>query len=70
LAIDVTDEGRLTLDQATLFERGASTGGGSGIGLSLARQLMQAVGGRLVLAARAPTTFTLLLTPHDVGPLS
>jgi len=69
LAIDVTDEGRLTLDQATLFERGASTGGGSGIGLSLARQLMQAVGGRLVLAARSPTTFTLLLTPHDVGPL-
>ncbi len=68
LAIDVADEGTLALDTELLFRRGSSSNG-SGIGLALARQLTNAVGGRLVLARRTPTTFTLLLTEPDLGPV-
>nr|WTB09134.1 ATP-binding protein [Streptomyces antimycoticus] len=61
-AVDVSDEGSLALDRRAVFERGATTSrAGSGIGLTLAREMAEAAGGRLTLARTAPTTFTLLL---------
>ncbi|KUJ66015.1 histidine kinase [Streptomyces albus subsp. albus] len=63
VAIDIADEGTLRLDPVAAFERGATTGGGAGIGLHLAREMAEAAGGRLTLARTAPTTFTLLLPP-------
>ncbi|TWE15657.1 sensor histidine kinase [Kitasatospora atroaurantiaca] len=63
LALDIADEGTLTLDPKTVFDRGTTTGPGTGIGLALARDLAETAGGRLTLAKTAPTIFTLLL-PH------
>ncbi|MFF1419912.1 sensor histidine kinase [Streptomyces sp. NPDC058280] len=63
LALDVADEGTLTLDAEALFDRGTTTGPGEGIGLSLAADLAEAAGARLSLTRRTPTRFTLLL-PH------
>ncbi|MGW4758260.1 sensor histidine kinase [Streptomyces chartreusis] len=61
VALDVRDEGHLTAD-ADIFERGHSRAGtGAGIGLSIARDLATAIGGRLTLATEEPTTFTLLI---------
>ncbi|MGW3624244.1 sensor histidine kinase [Streptomyces sp. NPDC000880] len=63
LALDIADEGTLTLAPKSLFERGTTTGPGEGIGLSLAADLAEAIGGRLSLTQAEPTRFTLLL-PH------
>ncbi|MFF3559572.1 sensor histidine kinase [Streptomyces sp. NPDC002574] len=63
VAVDVEDEGTLTLDPHALFSRGTTTGHGSGIGLALAREMAAAADGRLTLARAHPATFTLLL-PH------
>jgi signal transduction histidine kinase len=63
LAVDVADEGTIRVDPADLFARGRSGGDGHGIGLALARSMADAGGGRLVITSRAPTTFTLYLTP-------
>ncbi|MFI1094836.1 sensor histidine kinase [Streptomyces sp. NPDC020917] len=65
LAIDVADEGTVPMSSTALFERGATTGDGTGIGLSLARDLAEAAGGRLTLASSRPTVFTLLLPQPD-----
>ncbi|MEU1618740.1 ATP-binding protein [Streptomyces sp. NPDC005722] len=64
LAVDVEDEGTLTLDPTVLFSRGTTTGQGSGIGLALAREMAAAADGRLALTRDRPTTFTLLLPHH------
>lgn len=65
VAVDIGDEGRLTVDARTLFERGTTTGPGPGIGLSLATDLADSAGARLSLSRRAPTRFTLLLPRTD-----
>jgi signal transduction histidine kinase len=68
LALDIADEGTSDGDSARLFERGHTEGGaGTGIGLALARDLAVSLGGRLSLANRAPTTFTLLLPVRAAG---
>ncbi|MFF9128262.1 histidine kinase dimerization/phospho-acceptor domain-containing protein [Streptomyces sp. NPDC014889] len=68
LAFDVADEGTVDGDGTRLFERGLSSdSAGTGIGLALARDLTVSLGGRLVLAGGAPTTFTLLLPIRREG---
>jgi signal transduction histidine kinase len=66
-AIDISDEGTgLDDDQTDLLDR--RTAKGHGIGLSLARDLAEAEGGRLRLSSRTPTTFTFFLpTPPPPG---
>lgn len=64
LAVDVGDEGTCDGEQDDPDgPRQAHEGhvDGHGIGLTLASDLAASVGGRLVLTARRPTTFTLLL---------
>ncbi|NMM24846.1 MAG: HAMP domain-containing histidine kinase [Phycicoccus sp.] len=66
LAVDVADEGSITIEPAVVFDRGTSEDEGPGIGLALARSLAEASGGRLVLAHRSPATFTLFLPAGTV----
>lgn len=63
VAIDVSDEGPgLTGDPESVFARRSPAASGHGIGLSLARSLAVADGGRLVLTGTGPgPTFSLLL---------
>ncbi|MCZ4101644.1 MULTISPECIES: HAMP domain-containing sensor histidine kinase [Streptomyces] len=65
IAVDVTDEGTLRIAPRAAFERGTTTGFGSGIGLAVARELAEAAGGRLTVSATDPTAFTLLLPGPD-----
>lgn len=70
LAVDVVDEGTIAQEFSVdaLFVRGATTrndASSGGLGLSLARSLAEQAGGRLLLAARTPTTFTLVLPGVD-----
>jgi len=68
VTLGVEDEGSGIAPDAesTIFERGASSAGGSGIGLHLARVLAVAEGGQLRLARRAPPRFELTI-PHRGG---
>jgi signal transduction histidine kinase len=61
--VTVADEGAGIPEEAeqAIFERGSSLAGGSGVGLHLARALVEADGGRIVLASRAPTRFEIRL---------
>lgn len=69
VAVDVSDEGTgISEPEATLFARRAQ-GNGHGIGLALARRLIEAEDGRLQLSSRAPAVFTLLLPVEDDAPL-
>lgn len=63
VVIEVSDEGPGVDDDIApyIFDRHVSAGGGTGLGLSLARDLIAADGGRLELAARQPATFAIFL---------
>jgi signal transduction histidine kinase len=69
VAVDVADEGRSIplLHADRVFARGY--GSDTGIGLSVARAVAEADGGRVVLRHHDPTTFSLLLlTTRTVAP--
>jgi signal transduction histidine kinase len=61
VAIEVSDEGRISTDGTDLFRRGVTGRAGSGVGLGLARDLAESRGGRLSLTSTDPTVFSLLL---------
>jgi signal transduction histidine kinase len=59
--LTVTDDGSCNAPEDVLFGRRRSDGGGSGIGLHLARTVAEADGARLRRTSEVPTTFELLL---------
>jgi signal transduction histidine kinase len=71
VTLAIEDEGAgVSADvEHAIFERGASDGGGSGIGLHLAQVLSVAEGGQLRLARPSPPRFELVL-PRGSGPVA
>jgi signal transduction histidine kinase len=69
VAVRVTDEGAGVAAGAeeAIFERSSSERGGTGLGLGLARGLIEADGGRVRLVDPCPATFEILL-PRDPAP--
>ena len=63
VVIDVSDEGPGIVPgmEPDIFTRSVSTGDGTGVGLHLARMLMEAHGARLDLASPRPATFRVVL---------
>lgn len=66
VAIDVSDEGSLPVGP-DLFERREPDAEGHGIGLALARRLVEAEGGRLQLTRSDPTRLTVFLPVGTPG---
>jgi signal transduction histidine kinase len=71
VVVEVSDTGPGVPDELAphIFERGFSGGGSTGVGLALARALVEADGGRLELSNRRPAVFSLFLKvprPSDV----
>jgi signal transduction histidine kinase len=62
----VRDEGPTALESSQIFARRSSSTRGHGIGLALARSLVEAEGGRLTLVSDEPTTTFSLLLPTGV----
>jgi signal transduction histidine kinase len=71
LVIEVRDQGQGIIgDPARLFDRRTGTTPGRGIGLALARSLVEAEGGRLLLTGVRPAAFALVLPSESpVGPV-
>ncbi|GAA1035530.1 ATP-binding protein [Amycolatopsis albidoflavus] len=74
VVIEVADTGSGVPDEIAphIFERGFSGGGSTGVGLALARALVEADGGRLELSNKRPAIFSLFLKvprPDEVGEL-
>lgn len=63
VVVEVADEGPGVPDDIAprIFEREVTSGAGTGLGLSLARDLVAADGGRLELAQRRPPVFAVFL---------
>ncbi|MGV9713487.1 sensor histidine kinase [Gordonia sp. NPDC003424] len=63
LRITVADDGAGVDDELVglIFRRGFSAGRGNGVGLSLARALVEADGGRLELTSRRPAVFSIVV---------
>lgn len=63
IQIQIGDEGDGVSDEIAgrIFDRGATSGAGTGLGLSVARDLAASDGGRLELSRRVPAVFTLYL---------
>jgi signal transduction histidine kinase len=63
VVIEVSDSGGGVPDElaAHIFERGVSGSGSTGLGLALARALIDSDGGRLELSTARPPTFTVFL---------
>ncbi|GAB3296076.1 ATP-binding protein [Parasphingorhabdus pacifica] len=61
--VEVSDSGSGVPDEIVpyVFERGFSGGGSTGVGLALARALVEADGGRLELSLARPATFEIFL---------
>ena len=72
VVIEIADEGPGVSDKLAprVFERGVTSGGGTGLGLTVARDLLAADGGRLELAQRRPPVFAVFLSglPHSLDP--
>lgn len=71
VVVEVSDAGQGVPDELAghIFERGVSGGGSTGVGLALARALIDADGGRLELSTARPATFAVFLPvprAHDV----
>ncbi|MEV7012402.1 ATP-binding protein [Streptosporangium sp. NPDC051022] len=67
IVIEVADEGNGVSDELAgrIFERNVSGAGGTGLGLTLARALAAADGGRLELVRPRPAVFALFLRQVD-----
>jgi signal transduction histidine kinase len=67
--VDVADQGGGISDKLAphIFDRGFSGAGSTGVGLALARALVEADGGRLDLQRRRPATFALFLPTEPDG---
>ncbi|WP_280475302.1 sensor histidine kinase [Nocardia farcinica] len=63
VCVEVADEGEGVRDELAphIFDRGFSAGGSTGVGLALARALIEADGGRLELQRRRPALFRVFL---------
>jgi len=63
VVVAVTDSGPGVPDDLVphIFDRGVSGAGSTGVGLALARALVEADGGRLELSAQRPATFSVFL---------
>ncbi|HEY9313162.1 HAMP domain-containing sensor histidine kinase [Williamsia sp.] len=72
IRISVSDQGPGVTDESAphVFARGYSEGGSSGVGLSLARALIEADGGRLDLLHRRPPTFAIVVPRYDFDDFS
>jgi signal transduction histidine kinase len=57
----VEDDGPGVAEGLSIFDRAVSTAGSTGLGLPLARALVEADGGRLILARPQPTRFEILI---------
>ncbi|WP_137724663.1 sensor histidine kinase [Prescottella subtropica] len=65
VCVEVSDEGEGVSDELAphIFDRGFSGAGSTGVGLALARALVEADGGRLELQRRRPALFAAFLAP-------